>query len=209
LEEPWARQILSLFTTRAFRRPVTENELQLLISVWASARTRGTDFFQSIKDSLLVVLTSPAFLFIIEDSQGPEPEPLTDHELAAKLAFFLWNSPPDQKLTALAENGTLRQQLHSEIDRLIDNPNFFRFISEFTPQWLNLDRFDVLSVDEKRFPHLNRTARNRLRLEPSETVAWLIRSDRPVSELVQADYVVADDQVAAYYGLADQSESGF
>ena len=209
LEEPWARQILSQFTTRAFRRPVTENELQLLISVWASARTRGTDFFQSIKDSLLVVLTSPAFLFIIEDSQGPEPEPLTDHELAAKLAFFLWNSPPDQKLTALAENGTLRQQLHSEIDRLIDNPNFFRFISEFTPQWLNLDRFDVLSVDEKRFPHLNRTARNRLRLEPSETVAWLIRSDRPVSELVQADYVVADDQVAAYYGLADQSESGF
>ncbi|MFM8727211.1 MAG: DUF1595 domain-containing protein, partial [Planctomycetaceae bacterium] len=86
LEEPWARQILSQFTTRAFRRPVTENELQLLISVWASARTRGTDFFQSIKDSLLVVLTSPAFLFIIEDSQGPEPEPLTDHELAAKLA---------------------------------------------------------------------------------------------------------------------------
>jgi len=209
LQEPWARQILAQFTNRAFRRPVTENELQLLLSVWASARTQGADFFSSIKDSLLVVLTSPAFLFIIEDSHGPEPEPLTDHELAAKLAFFLWNSPPDQKLTALADNSTLRQQLHSEIDRLIDDPNFFRFISEFTPQWLNLDRFDVLSVDEKRFPHLNRTARSRLRLEPSETLAWLIRSDRPVSELVQADYVVADDQVAAYYGLADQSESGF
>ncbi|MFN9035976.1 MAG: DUF1592 domain-containing protein, partial [Planctomyces sp.] len=156
----------------------------MLLNVWASARKNNTDFFHSIRDSLLVVLTSPAFLFIIEDSRGPEPEPLSEHELAAKLAFFLWNSPPDQQLTALAENGALRQHLHAEIDRLIDHPHFFRFISEFTPQWLNLDRFDVLSVDERRFPHLNRTIRSRLRLEPSETVAYLIRQDRPVTELV-------------------------
>lgn len=209
LEIPWAKQILARFASQAWRRTATDQELQLLLNVWASARKNNTDFFHSIRDSLLVVLTSPAFLFIIEDSRGPEPEPLSEHELAAKLAFFLWNSPPDQQLTALAENGALRQHLHAEIDRLIDHPHFFRFISEFTPQWLNLDRFDVLSVDERRFPHLNRTIRSRLRLEPSETVAYLIRQDRPVTELVQADYILADDAVASYYGLTDLSESGF
>lgn len=209
LEIPWAQQILAQFASRAWRRTATEQELQLLLNVFTAARRNNSDFFHSIKDSLLVVLTSPAFLFIIEDSYGPEPEPLSEHELAAKLAFFLWNSPPDQHLTALAENGNLRQQLHSEIDRLIDHPHFFRFITEFTPQWLNLDRFDVLSVDERRFPHLNRTIRSRLRLEPSETVAHLIRRNRPVTELVQADYILADDAVATYYGLTEHSESGF
>jgi hypothetical protein len=209
LEIPYARQILARFASKAWRRTASEQELQLLVSVWASARRNNSDFFHSIKDSLLVVLTSPAFLFIIEDSHGPEPEPLAEHELAAKLAFFLWNSPPDQHLTALAENGTLRQHLHSEIDRMIDHPHFFRFISEFAPQWLNLDRFDVLAVDERRFPHLNRTVRSRLRLEPAETLAHLIRRDRPVTELVHADYILADDAVATYYGLTELSESGF
>ena len=209
LEEPWAREILTQFAARAWRRPVSETELQLLIKVWNSARSDGADFFHSIQDALLVVLTSPAFLFIVEDSLSPDPEPLTDYELAAKLAFFLHNSPPDPQLTALAADGTLRQHLHAEIDRLIDHPHFDRFLSEFAPQWLNLDRFDVLAVDERRFPHLNRTIRSRLRQEPAETLAFLIRNDRPVSELVSADYILADDAVATYYGLTGIQESGF
>ena len=107
-----------------------------------------------MKDALLVVLTSPQFLFLVETSKSPAPEPLDSYELASKLSYFLWNGPPDSKTLQLAASGALRKQLDARWTRMIADARFSRFASEFTSQWLNLDKFQVLEVDRKKFPKL-------------------------------------------------------
>jgi hypothetical protein len=205
----YARDIVRSFATRAFRRPVSEQEEESLVAVWQDSFARTNDFRQSVKDALVVVLSSPGFLFLIENSQGAEAEPLDDHELASKLAYFLWNGPPDERLLALARAGQLRESLDAEIERLIQDPRFGRFAREFASQWLNLDKLEVVETDRTRYPRLSRHVKTHLRREPVELLAHLIRGNRPLKELVQSDSILADEVVAAYYDLADRAESGF
>ena len=127
----YARDVLSRFATRAFRRPVTAAEVDSLVAVWKAARDRGETERQALVDSFLVVLTAPQFLFLIEQSATPEPEDLDDFELASKLSYFLWNGPPDEHLLSLAAEGKLRGALDAEFDRLVHDPRFERFLWEF------------------------------------------------------------------------------
>ena len=119
-----ARAILGAFATRAFRRPATPGEVEALGRVWRRATDRGESFAAAIREGLLAVLVAPQFLFLVESSAGPGDEPLDDHELAAKLSFFLWNAPPDRRLLDLAATGALRASLVAEVDRMIDDPRF-------------------------------------------------------------------------------------
>lgn len=204
-----ARRILRRFATRAYRRPVSETEEAALTRVYLQSRKTGAGFQSGVRDALLVVLTSPQFLMIVETSGGPEPEPLDDHELASKLSYFLWNGPPDEKLLELAAAGQLRQSLDSELDRLVANPKFDRFAEEFGSQWLALEKFAVLESDRKRFPKLTRDARTHLRREPIEFLKHLARENLSARNLIVSDFVVANEVVANYYDLGDRTEAGF
>jgi len=207
--EAYANAILDSFATKAFRRPVTTDELSGLLQVWRVSYSEHADFVQSIQDALSVVLTSPQFLFLVENSQGPEAEDLDEYELASKLSYFLWNSPPDQRLLDLASSGTLRQTLASEVDRLIDDRRFAQFVDQFASEWLSLDKFDVVSVDATKFPKLTREVKVQLRQEPVRFLEFLFRENLPARNLVQADFIMANEVVASYYGLADAIDQGF
>lgn len=205
----YAREIIQSFATRAFRRPISSQEEARLLAVWKDSFSRNGDLQQSVKDALLVVLTSPQFLFLIENSQSPEGEPLDEYELASKLSYFLWNTTPDERLLSLAATGRLRDSLDSETERMIQEPRFEQFTHEFASQWLNLDKLDVVETDRKRYPKLTRDAKTQLREEPVEFVQYLIRHNLPLRNLVQSDFIVANEVVANYYGLGDQTENGF
>jgi hypothetical protein len=204
-----ARAIIRDFATRAFRRPITAQEESWLIAVFQESSKSGANFRDSVKGAIRVILASPQFLFLIEDSKSPAPEPLDDYELASKLSYFLWNGPPDREALRRAADGSLRDQLDAEVSRLIDDPRLGRFIREFTSQWLALDKFQVLEPDRHRFPKLTRDTRRQLREEPVEFVRYLIRNNLPVRNLIESDFVVANEVVAGYYDLADLTESGF
>lgn len=205
----YAREVIHSFATRAYRRPVTPAEEAALLAVYNKSYAASKDFQASIKDALQVVLTSPQFLFLIEKSATPKPEPLDNYELASKLSYFLWNSPPDRTTLRLASTGQLKAQLDTEVDRLIQNPRFSRFIQEFTSQWLALDKFSVLEPDRKRYPDLARDTRTQLRQEPVQYVQHLIRNNLPVRNLISSDFIVVNEVVANYYGLGDKTENGF
>ena len=113
-------EIIRNFATRAYRRPITAKEEAALMAVFQKSSTSGRNFQDSIKDALQVVLTSPQFLFLVETSQTPAAEPLDKHELASKLSYFLWNGPPDNKTLQLAATGTLKTQIDSEVNRMIE-----------------------------------------------------------------------------------------
>ena len=203
------RQIIRSFATRAYRRPLTTQEETALMAVYTKSFATSANLQQSIKDVLQVVLTSPQFLFLIENSSTPAPEPLDPHELASKLSYFLWNGPPDRTTLQLAANGTLRNRLDAEVDRLIADPRFSQFSREFTAQWLSLDKFSVLEPDRKRFPKLTRDTRAQLRQEPIQFVQYLIQKNLPAANLIASDFLLANEVVASYYDLADKSETGF
>ncbi len=204
-----AQEVIRSFATRAFRRPVTAAELETICGVWKKSFAEKGDARQSIKDALLVVLTSPQFLFLIENSSSPAAEDLDAHELASKLSYFLWNAPPDQPLLELAAKNALHQSLDTEIERMIRDPRFGQFISEFASQWLSLDKFDVVAVDAQRFPRLTRDTKTQLRREPIQFLRYLIERDLPLRNVVQSDFLVANEVTASYYNLADRTESGF
>jgi hypothetical protein len=179
------------------------------MAVYTKATASGRSFQEAVKDTLLVVLTSPQFLFLVETSSTPAPEPLNNYELASKLSYFLWNGPPDRRTLQLASNGLLAKQLDAEFDRMTADSRFSRFVNEFASQWLSLDKFQVLEADRKRYPKLTRDTRVELKREPVEFVQYLIRNNLPLSNLISSDFIVANETVASYYDLADKTESGF
>ncbi len=229
----YAQDVIRSFATRAFRRPVTASELETYFGVWkksfaekregeapaepqsgkdgsaGASPSRNPGFRQSIKDTLLVVLTSPQFLFLIENSSSPAAEDLDPYELASKLSYFLWNAPPDQRLLDLAAKNSLHQSLDAEIERMIRDPRFGQFISEFASQWLSLDKFDVVAVDAKRYQKLTRDTKTQLRQEPIQFLRYLIEQNLPLRNVVQSDFLVANEVTASYYNLADRTENGF
>ena len=205
----YAREVIRSLATRAFRRPVQSFEEDSLVRVWQNAFDETADFYGSVKDALLVVLTSPQFLFLIENSETPAAEPLDSYELASKLSYFLWNSSPDERLLQRAAEGTLHDLLAEEVDRLIDDPRFGQFAEQFASQWLSLDRLDVVETDGERYPKLTRDTKMELRKEPVEYLRHLIRHNLPLRDLVQSDFLLVNEVVADYYELSEQVESGF
>ncbi len=205
----YAREVLRSFAARAYRRPPSTEEVAALASVFDKSFAEGRGFRNSVKDALQVALTSPQFLFLVENSLSPAPEPLDDYELASKLSYFLWNGLPDAQTLKLAASGRLRDSLDAEVDRLIDDRRFSRFASEFVSQWLSLDKLDVLEPDREKFPKLTREARTELRREPIELVQHLIRQNLPARNLVDSELILANEVVADYYGFPEMTESGF
>ncbi len=205
----YAREVLERFGARAFRRPVTPKELESLVGVWQKSYARKQDFQESVRDALLVILTSPQFLFLVEESAGPQAEPLSPYELAAKLSYFLWNTAPDARLIELAGAGKLGAAVPAEIDRLVAHERFLQFTGEFVSQWLSLDKFDVVNISGGKYPRLNRETKRELRKEPVRFVTHLIRSNLPLRNLITSDFIVANDVVAGYYGLGGKAENGY
>ena len=205
----YARDVIHNFATRAFRRPVEESELASLTAVFESSFAETQNFTQSVKDALLVTLTSPQFLFLTESSESPDGEPLDDFELASKLSYFLWNAASDERLQELAASAKLYDSINPEVDRLIDDPRFEQFTNEFVSQWLQLDKVEVVEIDRGRYPKLTRDTKKQLRDEPVQLVQYLMRENRPLRDLIQADFIVANEVVASYYDLGERTEQGF
>jgi hypothetical protein len=205
----YARKIVHDFATKAYRRPISAGEESALMAVYTKSFAGGRSFPESVKDTLQVALTSPQFLFLIENSRTPAPEPLDSYELASKLSYFLWNGPPDHTTLQLAAAGSLRNRLDAEVERMIANPRFSQFVHEFAMQWLNLDKFQVVEPDRKRYPRLTRDTRAQLLQEPIEFLQYLMRNNLPARDLISSDFILANETVANYYDLAGKTDSGF
>ncbi|MFN0055027.1 MAG: DUF1592 domain-containing protein [Planctomycetales bacterium] len=171
--------------------------------------SRDVQFRLAIQDALVVVLTSPQFLFLVENSASPEPEDLDSFELASKLSYFLWNAPPDEVLLDLAARRALHESLDAQIDRMLRDERFGRCTTEFVSQWLNLEKLDVVAIDAQRYPRLTRDTKTQLRHEPIALVQHLFQHNLPLRHLIRSEFILANEVVAAYYDLGARVESGF
>jgi hypothetical protein len=193
------------FASRAWRRPLTPLEKTNLRGFYDRSRTeKHLDHDDAIRALLTRILVSPSFLYRVENvARGPE-RPLNGWELASRLSFFLWSSIPDDELRRAAGAGELSNAalLAKQVKRMTADPKARRLATEFFGQWLGFYHFDQYrGVDTGRFPEFSDEVRTSMYEEAVSTFEYLVRQDRPVKEILYADYTFVNRPLARFYGL--------
>ncbi len=195
-----AERLLRRFVQQAYRRPVSPQEEVRFLPLVQNALKTGSSFAEAMVTGYTAVLTSPSFLYLQD-----KPGRLDDYALAERLAYFLWNSPPDTELLALAKSGQLHEPttLRQQTDRLLDDPRAQRFVAAFLDYWLELRKVGVTNPDENLYPdyylddHLVESAGDETRLFFAE----LLKRDLPARNVAASDFVFVNERLAKLYDL--------
>jgi hypothetical protein len=199
-EHAYTGHVLARFLERAFRRPPRDGEVERYLAFWRELRGGFAHYEDSVREVLVAVLCSPNFLFLADPADDPGGA-LTEHALADRLAYFLWNSPPDDLLRDLANRGRLRPDLAAQVDRMLDDARAWRFVRSFAPQWLRLDRLEQVTVDANRFPAFTRFVRRDMAAETLAFVHEVLRTDASIFTLVDSDFAMLNQNLAEFYGI--------
>ena len=195
-----AERLLRRFVQQAYRRPVSPQEEVRFLPLVQNALKTGSSFAEAMVTGYTAVLTSPSFLYLQD-----KPGRLDDYALAERLAYFLWNSPPDAELLAVAKSGQLHEPttLRQQTDRLLDDPRAQRFVAAFLDYWLELRKVGVTNPDENLYPdyylddHLVESAGDETRLFFTE----LLKRDLPARNVAASDFVFVNERLAKLYDL--------
>ncbi len=205
-EDPCARKILANAMRRAYRRPVTDEDVRGPFALYEQAKAEN-GFEAGVEMALAAVLVSPEFLFRIErEPAGVEPGAayrISDLELASRLAFFLWSSIPDDELLDLASAGRLSApgELDRQVGRMLADPRAENLVTNFAAQWLHLRNLDGVTPDKRLFPDFDDNLRQAMRRETELFVGSILRQDRSALDLVRADYTFLNERLAKHYGI--------
>jgi hypothetical protein len=213
-EETCARQILSTLTRRAYRRPVTDADLEKPLEFYRKARVEE-GFEAGIEAALSAILVSPQFLFRVEkDPAGVAPETayrISDLDLASRLSFFLWSSIPDDELLDAAVRGDLGKPdvLEKQARRMLADSRSRSLVSNFAGQWLYLRNLESFTPDLRLFPDFDDNLRQAFREETELFVESILREDRSVLSLLKSDYTFLNERLAKHYGIPNVYGSQF
>ena len=207
--ETFARRLAS----RAFRRPVADDEVERLVSLYDRGREAGMGFEAACRVVLQAVLVSPNFLYRVEPEPANRPGGLTEDlpqiQLASRLSYFLWSSTPDGRLLKLAEAGRLRENLSAEIDRMVADPRSRFLVRNFVGQWLELRKLDDVTPDPATYPDWDEDLRDAMRIETEMFVDHLIQNGRPLWDLLEARHTFVNERLARHYGIPGVTGDGF
>ena len=213
-EEACARQILQTLAHRAYRRPVTDQDLQALLKFYRTGRANG-DFDNGVELALRRILVSPEFLFRIEHDPANvgawTAYRITDLELASRLSFFLWSSIPDDQLLDVAEHGQLKTPnvLERQVRRMLADSRADRLVSNFAGQWLYLRNMRTHAPDPTAFPEFDDNLRDAFQRETELFITGQFREDRSILDLLTANYSFLNERLARHYGVAGVYGSQF
>jgi hypothetical protein len=193
-------KLLRAFLPRAFRRPVEEKEVQRYVALFNECLKTGVGFASAMRAAYTAVLASPDFVFVHE-AKGR----LDDHALATRLALFLWNSTPDERLRQLAQRGELHQAdvLRAETERLLGDPKASRFTSAFLDYWLDLRKMDDSTPSETLYNdyYLDDALAEAAVDESRLFFAELLQQDLPAANVVDSDFTILNERLADHYGI--------
>jgi cytochrome c551/c552 len=209
-----AEQIISTLTRRAFRRPTTSEDLEVLMGFYHEGRAKGS-FDDGIEMALRRILASPEFVFRFERAPANVkpgvPYRITEVELASRLSFFLWSSIPDDELLRLATQGRLKDPavLESQVRRMLADPRSSELVSNFAGQWLYLRNLQSITPALEEFPGFDDNLRQSFRRETELFFESIMREDHSVLDLLTADYTFVNDRLAKHYDIPNVYGSQF
>src|SRR5262249_3419625 len=208
-----AREVLTRFASRAFRRPVTNAEVERFLNLYHKAEKEGERFENRVRLALSGVLVSPHFLFRVE-RDPPDVKPGTaysigEYELASRLSYFLWSTMPDEELFALAAKNELRKNLGAQVQRMLKDPKSAAFVRNFAGQWLTLRKLDAVTPDAKTFPTFDAELRAAMQKETELFFEAVLKEDRSLLDLLDADFSFVNERLAKHYGIENVKGSEF
>jgi hypothetical protein len=210
-----AAEVLRPLASKAFRRLATPEEVKRLSDLVADVVESGETFEAGLQAGLQAILISPSFLFKIEepsDKSGSIAYPLvTDFELATRMSYFLWSSMPDKELLQLASKKQLREPaiLKQQIKRMLDHPRARALVENFAGQWLTLRKLDQFVPNSNMFPTWNEEIRDLARRETYMFISSIMREDKSLMRILDADYTYLNDRLAKFYGIPGVDGSEF
>jgi len=203
---PCLRERLEAFVRRAWRRPATPAEIDTLVALAEATALGGADFEASLGSAMTAAMTSPHFLFRVERDPSPrsaEIHPLSDHELATRLSYFLWSSMPDAALDQLADAGTLDvpATLAAQVHRMVLDPKAHGFVDSFAGQWLGTRSLDDVNPDPTYFPAWDDELKEAMRQETHLVFQEFLQSQTDFLGFFDAKFTYLNDRLAQHYGL--------
>jgi hypothetical protein len=213
-ELPCARKIISTLARRAYRRPVTDADLEILLSFYQKGRNKG-NFDAGIETALRLILTDPKFLYRIESDPANAAagalNRISDLELASRLSFFLWSSIPDDELLTVAAQGKLKDPavLQSQVKRMLADSKAEALVTNFASEWLFLRNLQSVNPAGEDFPNFDENLKQAFRTETEMFVGSVFREDRNVTDLLTADYTFVNERLAKHYGIPNIYGSQF
>ena len=207
-EAEYAKEVLANFLPKAFRRQITNDELDRHLNFYEKLRPFHTNFESAVKEVLSIALSSPQFLFINEPV-GTASNKLTEDELANRLSYFLWNTMPDETLLKAAKNKTLMRDLDVHITRMIKDPKSFRFSKAFSTQWLDLNRIDRVIVNSRYSSLYQKDLKASFKKETHSFFHHVLTRNKSIMDFIDSDYAVVDWRLASFYGLEEHNTLDF
>jgi mono/diheme cytochrome c family protein len=209
-ESACARKIAENLARRAFRRPVTADDVNRLMPFYDFGRENNGSFDLGIEQVVMAVLASPEFLYRSIHSATTEVS-LTDLELASRLSFFLWNTGPDDQLLTLAAAGGLTKPgvLDKQVARMLADPRASSLVTSFAVKWLNIADLDAVKPDPTLFREFDEPLRRDFSSEARQFLSSILLEDRSVVDLLNADYTFLDERLARHYGISGVYGSQF
>jgi hypothetical protein len=213
-EEACARQILTSLVQRAYRQPASASDVNRVMEFYRAGRKDGT-FESGVQLALQRILASPKFVLRVERDPEAVPEGaayrISDVELATRLSFFLWSSIPDSELLTLAAQDKLHTPavLEQQVGRMLKDDRAGALVDNFAAQWLQLRNLQRVTPDNDLFPQFDDNLRQSFRREVELLFATIMRDDRSVLDLLNADYTFVDERLARHYGMSNVYGSQF
>jgi Protein of unknown function (DUF1592)/Protein of unknown function (DUF1588)/Protein of unknown function (DUF1587)/Protein of unknown function (DUF1585)/Protein of unknown function (DUF1595)/Planctomycete cytochrome C len=200
-----AREIVTRFADKAFRRPSRPEEVERFLKLYDKAEKEGDRFEDCVRLALEGVLVWPDFLFRVElDPPGLAPGtsyPIGEYELASRLSYFLWSSMPDAELFDLAKQGKLRENLEPQVRRMLADPKSIAFVQNFSGQWLTTRKLAYVAPDPKEFPGFDDDLRSAMNRETELFFEAILRENRSILDLLDADFSFVNERLARHYGI--------
>ena len=213
-EEACASKIVSTLGRQAYRRPVAPDDVAGLMKFYREGRD-GADFESGIRTALQAILTSPHFIFRIEEvpatARPGQNYRINDIDLASRLSFFLWSGPPDQELLAAAQRGTLQNPaiLDKQVRRMLADRRAEALATRFAAQWLRLQDLEKLHPDPLHYPQYDQTLARSMHRETELLFDTIVREDRSVLDLITADFTWVDERLSRHYGFGNVTGTRF
>ncbi|WP_299547290.1 DUF1592 domain-containing protein [Seonamhaeicola sp.] len=200
-EELYAAEVLENFIERAYRRPLVDGELDKYFNFWKASRAGFETFEESIKEVLVAVLCSPNFLYMLEPEKVSPEIKADEFLLASKMAYFLWNSPPDETLSELSSQGKLKANIGQQIERMVESPKIKRMIEAFAYEWLRVDRLENMTASAKLYPDFTRFVKEDMANETYSFIHHVLKENMSIMNFVDSDFAMLNQNLAEFYGV--------
>ncbi len=201
-KEKYTSQVLSKFMENAFRRPLEKGEVETYMEFWRVVKDDYARYEDGVKEVLVAILCSPNFIYLAEPEEGTSDDE-REFFLASRLSYFLWDSPPDQELLALADRGKLhrKKELKKQVQRMLQDDRIWAMVRNFSKEWLRIDRHESMSTNVNEYEDYSRFVKRDMAEETYHFVHHVLDCNMYLGNLIESDFAMLNQNLAEFYGI--------